>query len=95
MLSRLIYVLDTAYSLTTMRNHFFCPQISSALPPRVTRVPPGLDEAKALVFTQGGEEHEWRSYKDARLYTNAFVMEGNKVHPHASFADPSLTQPCS
>ncbi|KAH0834863.1 NUDIX hydrolase domain-like protein [Lanmaoa asiatica] len=42
-------------------------------------VPPGLGDVKAHVYAQGGCEHEWRSFKYARLYTNAFVMEGNKL----------------
>lgn len=44
-------------------------------------VPPGLGDVKANVYTQGGNEHEWRSFNHTRLYTNAFVIEGNKVCP--------------
>ncbi|KAI9460798.1 NUDIX hydrolase domain-like protein [Boletus coccyginus] len=42
-------------------------------------VPPGLGDVKANVYTQGGSEHEWRSFNHTRLYTNAFVIEGNKL----------------
>jgi hypothetical protein len=42
-------------------------------------VPPGLDDVKAHVYAQGGNEHEWRPFNHTRLYTNAFVIEGNKV----------------
>lgn len=42
-------------------------------------VPPGLGDVKAHVYAEGGCEHEWRPFKHTRLYTNAFVVEGNKV----------------
>jgi hypothetical protein len=42
-------------------------------------VPPGLDDVKAHVYAQGGNEHEWRPFNHTRLYTNAFVIEGNKL----------------
>ena len=42
-------------------------------------VPPGLGDVKAHVYAQGGNEHEWRSFNHTRLYTNAFVIERNKV----------------
>lgn len=45
------------------------------------QVPPGLGDVKALVFSQGGNEHEWQPFKHTRLYTNAFIIEGNKVCP--------------
>ena len=42
-------------------------------------VPPGLGDVKAHVYAQGGNEHEWQPVNHTRLYTNAFVIEGNKV----------------
>jgi len=42
-------------------------------------VPPGLGDVKAHVYAQDGSEHEWRPFKYTRLYTNAFVIEGNKL----------------
>lgn len=44
-------------------------------------VPPGLGDVKAHMYAQGGSEHEWQPFKYTRLYTNAFVIEGNKVRP--------------
>ncbi|KAG6379720.1 NUDIX hydrolase domain-like protein [Boletus reticuloceps] len=42
-------------------------------------IPPGLGDVKAQVYAQGGNEHEWRPFKHTRLYTNAFIIEGNKL----------------
>jgi len=42
-------------------------------------VPPGLGDVKAHVYAQAGNEHEWRPIGHTRLYTNAFVIEGNKL----------------
>lgn len=51
--------------------------------------PPGLGDVKAHVYSQGGREHEWQPFKHTRLYTNAFVIEGNKVCPCALLSERS------
>ena len=52
-------------------------------------VPPGLGDVNAHVYAEGGCEHEWRPHKHTRLYTNAFVIEGNKVCPWPLFGLPA------
>ena len=43
-----------------------------------TDLPPGLD-GNLVEFVKGGCEFEWQSYTKTRFYTNAFVINGNKV----------------
>ncbi|KIJ14601.1 hypothetical protein PAXINDRAFT_169741 [Paxillus involutus ATCC 200175] len=45
-------------------------------------IPPGIlleGDLNPTVFAQGGSEHEWRTFERRRLYTNAFVISGNKL----------------
>ncbi|KAG9311692.1 NUDIX hydrolase domain-like protein [Chiua virens] len=42
-------------------------------------VPLGVGDVTAVVYAQGGREHEWRPFQHTRRYTNAFVIEGNKL----------------
>lgn len=56
-------------------------------------IPPALGDVEGQAYAQGGSEHEWLPFKYTRLYTNAFIIEGNKVCSPCAFCSASTRSP--